>query len=124
MSGLPATRKYYRELSAVPDAQAAVLAELPVTPPGTATNYSDIGCMLLGFVAEAVSGSDLATAARARVFKPLGMRATSFNPVPAGRYYAPTESFGGGPPLRGVVHDRTRGCSAVPQGTQAFCAGR
>lgn len=105
-SGLPATRKYYRELSAVPDAKAAILAERPVTPPGTATNYSDIGFMLLGFVAEAVCGSDLATAARARVFEPLGMRATSFNPTPDGRHYAPTESFDGGPPLRGVVHDR------------------
>jgi CubicO group peptidase (beta-lactamase class C family) len=106
-SGLPATRKYYRELSAVPDAKAAILAERPVTPPGTATNYSDIGFMLLGLVAEAVCGTDLATAARASVFEPLGMPATSFNPVPdAGRHYAPTESFDGGPPLRGVVHDR------------------
>lgn len=105
-SGLLATRRYYREFSDKAAARAAILAERPVTSPGTATNYSDIGFMLLGFVAEAVCGTELPEAARTLVFEPLGMTATCFKPGPHGRRFAPTESFNGDPPLRGVVHDR------------------
>jgi len=105
-SGLPASRRYYREFSGTAAARAAILAERPATTPGTATTYSDIGFMLLGFVAEAVCGTGLPEAARTLVFEPLGMTATCFNPVPHGRLFAPTESFDGAAALRGVVHDR------------------
>jgi CubicO group peptidase (beta-lactamase class C family) len=105
-SGLPASRRYYREFPDTAAVRAAILAERPATEPGTATTYSDIGFMLLGFVAEAVCGTGLPEAARTLVFEPLGMTATCFNPVPHGRMFAPTESFGGAAALRGVVHDR------------------
>ena len=91
--------------------------EVPTDPPGTRFVYSDINFFLLGEIVHRVSGEPLDRFARERVFEPLRMRDTLFNPPEALRArIAPTQSctpYGwpcAGPGmqmLRGVVHDPT-----------------
>jgi uncharacterized protein YbbC (DUF1343 family)/CubicO group peptidase (beta-lactamase class C family) len=91
--------------------------EVPVAPPGERFVYSDINFFLLGEIVKRVSVERLDVFAKNRIFEPLGMRETMFNPperlVPR---IAPTEActpYGwpcGGPDarmLRGTVHDPT-----------------
>ena len=96
---------------------ALAIDEVPTSRPGERFVYSDINFFLLGDIVQRVSGMPLDRFARERIFEPLGMRDTSFNP-PASLAHriAPTESctrFGWpcqGPDmtmLRGVVHDPT-----------------
>jgi uncharacterized protein YbbC (DUF1343 family)/CubicO group peptidase (beta-lactamase class C family) len=73
--------------------------------PGTGTQYSDVGFMLLGEVVRRASGKPLDRYLQATVFKPLGLRDTTFNPGPGLRErIAPTE-YAGGKMLLGEVHD-------------------
>lgn len=96
---------------------ALAVDEVPSTRPGEKFVYSDINFFLLGEIVRRVSGTPLDRFARERIFEPLGMRDTTFNPPASltGRI-APTESctrYGWpcqGPDmtmLRGVVHDPT-----------------
>lgn len=69
--------------------------------PGTKSVYSDVGFIILGKIIEQLAGAPLDVLARERIFEPMRMKDTSFNPDPSwlGRI-APT-----GPSLRGRVHD-------------------
>ena len=74
-------------------------------PPGSGTQYSDIGFILLGEVVRRVSGQPLDRYLERTVFKPLGLRDTSFRPPSAARErIAPTE-WANGQMLVGEVHD-------------------
>ena len=91
--------------------------EVLLAPPGERFVYSDINFFLLGEIVARVSGLPLDRYVRERIFEPLGMDDTTFNPpaslVPR---IAPTEAC---PPLgwpcdgpdavmlRGTVHDPT-----------------
>jgi len=103
--GLPDHRKYYEYLSDPGSIRAAALAEPLATAPGSAFCYSDIGFMLLGELAAAVTGTRLDTLTRRLVSGPLGMAATGFLPGAAlpGRVAA-TEVIDGSAKV-GVVHD-------------------
>ena len=89
----------------------------PTSRPGERFVYSDINFFLLGDIVRRVSGLSLDRFARERVFEPLGMKDTTFNPSPAlVPRIAPTEKlyqYGWpchGPEmtmLRGFVHDPT-----------------
>jgi uncharacterized protein YbbC (DUF1343 family)/CubicO group peptidase (beta-lactamase class C family) len=91
--------------------------EVPTSPPGERFVYSDINFFLLAEVVARVSGQRFDLFARDRIFKPLRMTDTMFNPPETLRpRIAPTEMcvpFGwpcAGPGqvmLRGVVHDPT-----------------
>ncbi|MGK3978236.1 serine hydrolase domain-containing protein [Sorangium sp. So ce118] len=60
------------------------MAEAPLEyAPGTQVLYSDLTYRLLGRVIEAASGMDLDELAKARIWGPLGMRDTTFNPSAA-----------------------------------------
>ena len=93
------------------------IEEVPIAPPGQRFVYSDINFFLLGEIVARVSGMDLARFAKTRIFDPLGMRDTMFNPPEALRpRIAPTERCTplgwpcegpGAAILRGVVHDPT-----------------
>jgi uncharacterized protein YbbC (DUF1343 family)/CubicO group peptidase (beta-lactamase class C family) len=73
--------------------------------PGTGTQYSDVGFMLLGEVVRRASGQPLDRYLQTTVFKRLGLRDTTFNPGPGLRdRIAPTE-FASGKMLLGEVHD-------------------
>ena len=94
----------------------ASLAELKVwSRPGTRREYSDVGMILLGAVLEEVSGSRLDDLLTMRVFRPLELRDTRFNPLTAQGEYggftlaqiAPTEydTYVRNTLVHGVVHD-------------------
>jgi CubicO group peptidase (beta-lactamase class C family) len=84
----------------------AALAERPLAnPPDTRFTYSDLGYITLGEVVRRVSGEPLDRYAARRIFAPLRMRDTGFNPPPGLQARAaPTEKWNG---LfrRGQVHD-------------------
>jgi uncharacterized protein YbbC (DUF1343 family)/CubicO group peptidase (beta-lactamase class C family) len=83
------------------------LAEIPLTPPGAHFLYSDINFVLLAEIVRRQAGMPLSEYARQRVFKPLGMSNTMFQPPARLRpHIAPTENVYGSM-LRGVVHDDT-----------------
>ncbi len=83
------------------------LADKPANPPGARFVYSDINFILLGEMVRRITGQTLADYVREKVFLPLGMNDSRFNPpaewLPR---IAPTE-LDAGKPLRGVVHDPT-----------------
>lgn len=83
------------------------LADKPANPPGARFVYSDINFILVGEMVRRITGQTLADYVREKVFLPLGMNDSRFNPpaewLPR---IAPTE-LDAGKPLRGVVHDPT-----------------
>jgi CubicO group peptidase (beta-lactamase class C family) len=94
--------------------RADYIAQINLRPlksiPGTATVYSDWDMVLLQAVLERIVGVPLDQFATERVFRPLGMLATQFNPDTSNgvlrRHIAPTavDSSRGGL-LQGIVHD-------------------
>jgi uncharacterized protein YbbC (DUF1343 family)/CubicO group peptidase (beta-lactamase class C family) len=87
-------------------AAARTLAQRPLDfPPGTGFQYSDTGFIVLGELVRRVSGDPLDRYLDRILFRPLGLRDTSFRPPDAVRArVAPTE-FNPGGLLRGRVHD-------------------
>jgi uncharacterized protein YbbC (DUF1343 family)/CubicO group peptidase (beta-lactamase class C family) len=85
------------------------LIDKPTGPPGLRFVYSDINFELLGEIVHKLSGEMLDVFAREKIFEPLGMHDTMFNPPASLRKrIAPTEiDPATGTPLRGVVHDPT-----------------
>lgn len=106
-SGLPAGRELWRIASSASHARQIVLTTPLACQPGACFVYSDLGADVLGWVVEAISGLRLDTYLSERVFKPLGMNDTYFNPPDSVRYrIAPTEvAPPRGYPVRGEVHD-------------------
>jgi CubicO group peptidase (beta-lactamase class C family) len=106
-SGLPAWRPLYKEAEGPASALALAIATPLDTVPGARMVYSDLGVIICGEIVARVSGQPLDAFLRARVFGPLGMRETVYNPDAALRdRIAPTEVD----PwrqrhLRGEVHD-------------------
>lgn len=81
-SGLPAHAKLYEMASAPADALQAAFA-LPLrAEPGTRTDYSDIGFIVLGEVVNRLAGERLDSFCTREIFHPLGMSRTSFAPGP------------------------------------------
>ena len=75
---------------------------------GTGRHYSDLGFMLLGYIIERVSGERLDAFMERELYKPLGLRMTTFNPKARGfTDFAATEQ--GNVYERRMVHDSTFG---------------
>jgi serine-type D-Ala-D-Ala carboxypeptidase len=93
-SGLPGWRPYYKTILQIEKkgekvnflgSDAAkewvyqqVSRERPDAPAGTKPVYSDLGFILLGQLVEVITGTTLDRFCQERIFRPLGMRATSF----------------------------------------------
>jgi uncharacterized protein YbbC (DUF1343 family)/CubicO group peptidase (beta-lactamase class C family) len=78
------------------------------SPPETRFVYSDIDFIVLGALVERVSGSALNTYCEQKIFSPLSMTHTRFQPPKEWRgQIAPTEYDERGQMLLGVVHDPT-----------------
>ncbi|MBR9991222.1 MAG: serine hydrolase, partial [Gemmatimonadetes bacterium] len=86
-SGLAAYGPLWRELSGRDQYRRRIASMSLDYEPGTRTVYSDFGIILLGLIIEQVSGSTLDALLHQRVFEPLDMRDTGFNPLqwPYGR---------------------------------------
>lgn len=73
--------------------------------PGARFIYSDVGFIVLGEIVERVSGRSLEVFSRERIFKPLGMTKTGFNPGSELRKQAAPTQERNGRWMRGEVHD-------------------
>jgi CubicO group peptidase (beta-lactamase class C family) len=92
-SGLPAHENYFQTLKNRREILARVAAEPLTYEPGTQSVYSDLGFILLGDIIERLTGKPLDQLARERIFAPLGLSDTSFNPPKSlAAAIAPTEN--------------------------------
>ncbi|MFC9733177.1 serine hydrolase domain-containing protein [Streptomyces roseolus] len=85
-----------------------VLHEALNRPPGQAVEYTDRAALILGYLAEHLSGQPLDQLCETRTWRPLGMNTTHFDPLPAGiaARCAPTElDQHTGTHLKGTAHD-------------------
>lgn len=88
-SGLVGWRPLYLDASGRRDVMATICAEELQREPGAQVEYSDLGFILLGEVVAAVAGAPLQKVLADRIFRPLGMRSTEFQPAgPASRFAA------------------------------------
>jgi len=79
-SGLPAYTRYFLEVKGKREILTRILVEPLVAEPGTQTTYSDLGIILMGEIVERVTGRPLDQLARERIFTPLGMKDSMYNP--------------------------------------------
>jgi serine-type D-Ala-D-Ala carboxypeptidase len=105
-SGLPAFRRYDTLTTNADSIIALLMAEPLDTVPGARMVYSDIGAYLLGRIVERVSGQTLDRYLADHVFRPLGLRETTYRP-PAELLprIAPTEVDSIRGRIHGAVHD-------------------
>jgi CubicO group peptidase (beta-lactamase class C family) len=82
-SGFPAWRPLYLLSGSVEDALAAIANEALEHKPGDRVLYSDLGFITLGFLLQRLSGLSLADFAQQKIFRPLQLRHTFFNPQAA-----------------------------------------
>ena len=117
-AGLPAFRLYAGMDFANPEARGTrqplidtLLAEPPQYEPGTKSEYSDLGMVVMGLVIEEITGQSLAAYAEEHIFEPLGMEHTGFRPLATtdpDTSFVPTEREAfRGRLLQGEVHDPT-----------------
>lgn len=87
----------------------AVIRDMPLQwGVGAARHYSDLGFMLLGYIVERVSGEPLDRFLGDSLYRPLGLRSTTFNPKTHGfAEFAATEQ--GNVYERHMVYDSTFG---------------
>ncbi len=82
------------------------IARLPKTDaPGTAFHYSCLGYITLAHILKIVSGQDISVFSQERIFKPLKMKHTFFNPPEKFRSFCVSTEVIDKKPLVGVVHD-------------------
>ncbi|MEI5099408.1 serine hydrolase domain-containing protein [Streptomyces sp. PmtG] len=90
------------------DIRDGVLREALHRRPGEAVEYTDRAALILGYLAEHLSGQQLDQLAAQRTWHPLGMKSTRFGPLPAGiaARCAPTElDQDTDTHLKGIAHD-------------------
>src|SRR3989449_11751724 len=81
-------RSYYEtskgklgSLQARREVLAKIFSEPLTSEPGKQSSYSDLGFILLGEIVERMTGESLDRLARERIFAPLGMRDSLYNPA-------------------------------------------
>jgi len=114
-AGLPAFREHWRAGLAPCELRHRLLTEPLLAPPGERVVYSDIGFMLLGWLAEALTGRPLDALVAAIVAGPLGLGLTGFGPRME-RDVAATELRSDGRYHVGAVHDETAAALGAPAG--------
>ena len=108
VAGMPAWRPLFRETRSRAEAFALANQTPLRSPPLSGEVYSDLGLIVITQAIEASYGTLLDSVLLRRVFQPLGMASTVFNPPVAVRSgIAPTElDPWRGRVLRGEVHDQ------------------
>ncbi len=119
-SGIPAHMPLYKGDNT--DAVSAILSRPLAYPTGTKTVYSCMGYILLGKILEKIEGKPLDKIVKERVFTPLGMENSFYNP-PADAVCAATErDFDTGEIVCGVVHDENaRFLKGISGNAGVFC---
>ncbi|MFG2114390.1 serine hydrolase domain-containing protein [Streptomyces sp. NPDC048718] len=90
------------------DIRRGVLREALNRPPDEAVEYTDRAALILGYLAEYLSGRPIDQFSEERTWRPLGMDSTRFGPLPAevASRCAPTEvDQDTGTHLKGIAHD-------------------
>ena len=106
-SGLRPSLSLKTQWSGYETAIARACGERLAARPGARFKYSDINYVVLGELVRVISGDHLDAFSRKRIFEPLGMKDTSFNPGERmNSRIAPTERHQG-KLLHGRVHDPT-----------------
>ncbi|HSG08406.1 MAG TPA: glycoside hydrolase family 3 N-terminal domain-containing protein [Longimicrobiales bacterium] len=82
-TGLPAFERWFFDRAGKQEYQDAAADEPLEADPGSATVYSDIGIMTLSWIMEEITGQDQAEFLEERVWAPLGMVETRYNPDPS-----------------------------------------
>jgi beta-N-acetylhexosaminidase len=108
-AGLPAFRPFWSQARGKSEYLARIAA-LPLDyTPGTRMVYSDLGLITVGFIVERLTGKGLDDFVHERLFAPLGMRESMFNPLAQLVARATTGTSGPLPraarPADGVVND-------------------
>lgn len=88
----------------------SLIGELPLRfPIGSERRYSDLGFTILGQIIEVVSGLPLEQFMQEKIFVPLGMKHTTYNPLKTGRTTRITATSFGNPYEKRMVYDSTLG---------------
>ena len=88
-SGLPGYVEFFRTMTTPSELFRACL-QLPLeAEPGTRSEYSDPGFILLGKVLELCIGEPLSVWTERELFQPLGMTSTGYSPIPGKRSLIP-----------------------------------
>lgn len=101
-SGLIAYRNYKQLYSSPAEVINSIMDEKLEYPTGTKTVYSDLNMIVLQQVIEKITGKKLDEYLKEKLFEPLGMTRTMYNPPYGLWYYIPPTSINGKP---GIVHD-------------------
>jgi CubicO group peptidase (beta-lactamase class C family) len=107
-SGLPAYEKLFLRARTHDELLQAALHMPLAADPGTRSEYSDIGFIILGSALERVADEPLDRFCQREVFGALAMTHTGFNPPPAERPFIPPTADAGtsqGQIVQGEVHD-------------------
>jgi uncharacterized protein YbbC (DUF1343 family)/CubicO group peptidase (beta-lactamase class C family) len=106
-AGLTGHAPFYEEVRGANEMIARIAALEPGPAPGTQRVYSDFGFILLARVVEMAAGKSFDAFCTRRIFAPLGMKDTAFNPAPerAARAAATEQCAWRGRMLVGEVHD-------------------
>ncbi|MFD2525654.1 serine hydrolase domain-containing protein [Flavihumibacter stibioxidans] len=87
-----------------------LIGELPlIFPTGSERRYSDLGFTILGQIIEVVSGQSLEQFMQEKIFEPLGMKHTTFNPLKTGRFTKIAATSFGNPYEKRMVYDSSLG---------------
>ncbi|NRF92475.1 beta-lactamase family protein [Paenibacillus frigoriresistens] len=105
VSGLPPDMPYLPRKEARPNLIEEILAQELLFQPGQEKLYSDIGMILLGIIAERVSGEPLDRFVKQYIFDPLEMRHTVFNPGAELQERIAATELVNGAYIIGEVHD-------------------
>jgi CubicO group peptidase (beta-lactamase class C family) len=131
--GLPAYAPLWRELRGREQYRRRITSMSLEYEPGTRTLYSDFGPILVGLIIEQISGRTLDVFLQERLFEPLGMRDTGYNPGdwPYGTLFLDADAQGDVPdplwarvaPTENDTVFRKRHIRAVVQDENAFALG-
>jgi beta-N-acetylhexosaminidase len=106
-SGLIAYRNYPAMFSSSEEMISSIMNERLEYPIGSRTVYSDLNMILLQLIIEKITGTSLDDYLQQRVFSPLNMNRTMYNPPVEYYYYTPptSDKITAGKRNKGVVHD-------------------
>lgn len=87
-----------------------LIGELPLHDPiGKQRKYSDLGFTILGQLIEVISGMPLEQFMQQKIFEPLGMTNTTYNPLSTGKYSKFAATSFGNPYEKRMVYDSSLG---------------